>query len=219
MSADPYTTRASVLRRLPMGTMPSPSSLVASSVAGTDVVTLDGHGFETGDALQLRAVDGGTLSAPLVDGTTYYAIRLTDSTFKVAATVSGSAIDLTSSGIEMIVSKPLEFDYWIGVYSRWADTSLPGHLVPMGRTAAVPEVVESIVADLVAKRMFNVGGQASESLKDMEIASVAQLARFATGIPVRDSNATASANLAVTSTLASVSDPRGWAPSGSGFLP
>ncbi len=202
-----------------MGTMPSPSSLVASSVAGTDVVTLDGHGFETGDALLLRAVDGGTLSAPLVDGTTYYAIRLTDSTFKVAATSTGSAIDLTSTGIEMVVSRPLEFDYWIGFYSRWADTSLPGHLVPMGRVTAVPSVLEGIVADLVAKRMFNVGGQASDTLKQMEIDSAAQLARFASGMPIRDANATAGANLAVASTLASVSDPRGWAPLGSGTLP
>ncbi len=202
-----------------MGTMPSPSSLVASSVAGTDVVTLDGHGFETGDALLLRAVDQGVLSAPLVDGTTYYAIRLSDSTFKVAATSTGAAIDLTSTGIEMVVSRPLEFDYWIGFYSRWADTSLPGHLVPMGRVHAVPSVVEGIVADLVAKRMFNVSGQASDTLKQMEIDSSAQLARFAKGLPIRDANATAPANLAVASTLVSSSDARGWVPLGSGTLP
>lgn len=219
MSADPYTTRASVLRRLPMGSLPSPSSLVASSVAGTDIITLDGHGFETDDALQLRAVDGGTLSAPLVEGTTYYAIRLTDSTFKVAATSGGAALDLTTSGVSMVVSRPLDFDYWIGVYSRWADSSLPGHIVPMGQDAAVPELVECIVADLVAKRMFNVGGQASETLKDMEIAAMAQLARFAKGIPVRDTNATASANLAITSSLASTGDARGWTPDGSGTIP
>lgn len=202
-----------------MGSLPSPSTLVASAIAGTDVFTLDGHGFETDDALAVHAADNGSLPSPLVAGTTYYAIRLTDSTFKVAATVSGSAIDLTTTGVSVVVSRALDFDYWIGVYSRWADTSLPGHLVPMGRDAAVPEVVECIVADLVAKRMFGVSAQASDTLKDMEIASVAQLARFASGMPVRDANATASANLAITSTLASVADPRGWAPLGSGTLP
>ncbi len=217
MAADPYTTRASVLRRLPMGGIPSPSSLVASSAAGTDAITLDGHGFETDDALTVRAVEGGTLSAPLVAGTTYYAIRLTDSTFKLAATAGGAAIDITTAGVSMVVSRPLDFDYWIGFYSRWADTSLPGHLVPL--TAPVPSIVEGMVADLVAKRMFNVGGQASETLKEMEIASAAQLARFATGMPIREASATASANLAVTSTLGSTADPRGWAPNGSGVLP
>lgn len=219
MAADPYTTRASVTKRLPLGGLPSASGLVASCLAGTDVITYDGHGFETDDTVQVRAVEDGTLSAPLVAGTVYYAIRLSGSTFKLAATSGGAAIDISSDGVSMVIEREPDFDYWIGYYSRWADTSLPGHLVPMGRDAPVPSIVEGIVADLVAKRMFNVSGQASETLKDMEIASAAQLARFATGMPVRDSNATASANLAVVSTLGSAADPRGWCPSGSGTLP
>ncbi len=219
MAADPYTTRASVTKRLPLGGIPSASGLVGSCLAGTDVITYDGHGFETNDPVQVRAVEGGTLSAPLVAGTVYYAIRLSGSTFNLATTVGGSAINITSDGSSMLVEREPDFDYWIGYYSRWADTSLPAHAVPMGRDADVPSIVEGIVADLVAKRMFNVGGQASETLKDMEIASSAQLARFATGMPVRDANATAPANLAVTSTLGSSADPRGWAPSGSGTLP
>jgi len=214
--ADPYTTRRSVTRRLPEGALTSASGLVASSLAGTNEITLDGHGFETDDPVLVRAADSGSLSAPLVAGTTYYAIRLTNATFKLAATPGGSAIDITTDAVSMLVMREPDFDYWIGFYSRWADTSLPAHLVPMGRTKPVPSVVEGIVADLVAKRMFNVGGQASETLKDMEVASAAQLARFATGLPVRDGNATASANSAITASLNSVSDPRGW---GSGRLP
>ncbi len=195
------------------------SGLAASSLAGSDAITLDGHGFETGDPVTVRADESGSLPSPLVEGTTYYAIRVDNASFKLATTASGSAIDLTTSGVSVVVMRAPDFDYWIGVYSRWADTSLPGHAVPMGRDAAVPEVVECIVADLVAKRMFNVGGQASETLKDMEIAAVAQLARFATGLVIRTTGATASTNLAVMSTLASVADPRGWAPLGSGTLP
>lgn len=201
-----------------MGSLPSASSLVSSSLLGTDIITLDGHGFETDDALTLRAVDGGTLSAPLVAGTTYYAIRLTDSTFKVAATAGGAALDLTTSGVSMFVARPLDFDYWIGFYSRWADTSFPGHAVPF-TSGSVPSIVEGIVADLVAKRMFNAGGQESSTLKDMEIASAAQLARFAGGMPIRDAAATVSTNLAYTDTLASTGDARGWCPDGSGTLP
>ncbi len=214
MAADPYTTRESVRRRLPMGSLPSESGIVASSLAGSDAITLDGHGFETGDPVNVRALEGGTLSAPLAEGTTYYAIRLTNATFKLALTVDGAAIDLTTSAVSMVVSREPDYDYWIGFYSRWADTSLPGHLVPM--SDPVPSVVEGIVADLVAKRMFNVGGQASDTLQAVEIAAAAQLARFKGGMPVRDANATASANLAVTADMRDTADPRGW---GSGTLP
>lgn len=210
MAADPYTTRASVTKRLPIGGLPSASELVASCLAGTDVITCDGHGFETDDPIQVRAEDGGTLSAPLVAGTVYYAIRLSGSTLKLASIAGGAAIDITTNGESMVVVREPDFDYWIGYYSRWADASLPGHLVPMGREAPVPSLIEGLVADLVAKRMFNVGGQSSETLKEMEIASAAQLARFASGMPVRDANATAPTMLAVTSSLAGEADPRGW---------
>ncbi len=216
MSADPYTTRASVIRRLPIGGVPSEAGLVASAVASTNAITFDGHGLETDDPITLRAVDGGSLPAPIVEGTTYYARRLTHATFSLAATVGGSEIDLTTSGVSVVVLRAPDFDYWIGVYSRWADTSLPAHAVPMGRDAAVPAVVECIVADLVAKRMFGVGGQASESLKDMEVASLAQLARFAAGMPLRDANVTAPTTLAASSSLGAAADLRGW---GTGAIP
>ena len=209
-AVDPYTTRSSVARRLALGGITSASGLTASSLAGNNAITLDGHGFETGDAVMVRAIQGGTLSTPLVAGVTYYARRRSNSEFELALTVSGAAIDLTTDSYELVVIREPDFDYWIGFYSRWADSSLPGHLVPMGRITPVPVLVEGLVADLVAKRMFNVGGAESATLKDMEIASVAQLARFASGMPVRDANATAPANLAVTSSLAGAADPRGW---------
>lgn len=197
-----------------MGSIPSDAGIVATSLAGSNAITLDGHGFETDDLVNVRALEGGTLSAPLDATVTYYAIRITSSTFQLSLTAGGAAIDLTTDAVSMLVSRDPDFDYWIGFYSRWADTSLPGHLVPM--TAPVPSVVEGLVADLVAKRMFGVGGQASDTLQAVEIASAAQLARFGTGMPVRDAAATASANLAVTTDMRATADPRGW---GSGSLP
>lgn len=219
MTADLYCTRSDVAKRLPAGSLTSAAGLVASALASTDAVTQDGHGLETGDPVTVRAAEGGSLSAPLVDGATYFAIRLTNAEFQLAVTLGGSAINLTTDAVSMIVIREPDFDMWIEFYSRWADTSLPGHLVPMGRVKPVPALVRGIVADLVAKRMFNVGGQASETLKDMEIASAAQLARFAAGNPLRDANATPPANLAITSTLSNTSDPRGWTSCGSGRLP
>ncbi len=217
-AANPYTTRSSVIRRLAIGGIPTTSALAASSLAGSETVTLDGHGFETGDPLTVRAITGGALSAPLVAGTTYYAIRLDNASFKLSATPTGAAIDLTTDAVEMMVMRDPDFDYWIGVYSRWADTNFPGHAVPF-TPGKVPSIVESLTADLVAKRMFNVGGQASDSLKDMEITSAAQLARFATGMPIRDAAATAPTNLAINAALSTGTDPRGWCPNGSGVLP
>ena len=71
------------------GVLVNPGREVESSVASTNVLTLDGHLFTTDDAVTLRAVEGGTLSAPLVEGTVYYVIRLTDSTFSLAASAAG----------------------------------------------------------------------------------------------------------------------------------
>ena len=222
-----YTTRSSVNERLPPGAIGSESGLVASSLAGSDTITLDGHGFETGDPMTVRAVDGGSLSAPLASSTTYYAIRLSNAEFKLATSEvnaqAGTAINLTTNAISMVIIVEPDFEYWIDRYSRWADTFFPGHQVPFASATAdppTPGLVEMLVADLVAKRMFNVGGQQSETLKEMELAAGVQLARFAAGLPLRDAAATGSANKAITSSHASTADPRGWAgSSGSGTLP
>jgi hypothetical protein len=209
-----YATRRDVYRYgLPRGTLGSPARLVAASRASTDVLELDGHGFEDDDELLLRATDGGTLSAPLVAGTTYDAIRLTDSTFKLSATAGGAAINLTSDGVSMLVAIALPFDEVLEFYSRWVDDLLPAHLVPL--SAPVPVTVVATVAELAAKKLLQLAGHASVTVNEAELAAKARLERWAKGLPLRDTTATASANLAV-SEAAGASDPRGW---GSGSLP
>lgn len=210
-----YATRRDVYRYgLARGTVASEGRLVASSTASTNVLELEGHGFETDDELLLRAAEGGTLSAPLVSGTTYYAIRLTDSTFSLAATAGGAAIDLTTNGESMIVSIALPFDEVLEFYSRFVDAFLPAHLVPLEQP--YPVTVVAIVSELAAKRLQLISGTRSESMTEIEVAAKAQLERWSKGIPLRDARATEPANLAVTSTMASTADPRGW---GSGTLP
>jgi hypothetical protein len=192
------------------------AGLPSSSLADTNDITYPGHGFETNDPVFVRAVDGGTLPDPLQPLTTYYVRRLNNDAFELAAEVDGDAIDLTTDSFEMVVAREPDFDMWIEFYSRWTDTSLPAHVVPLGRTKPVPALIVGLVADMVAERMFNVSGQPStEAMKALEVATAAQLARFATGIPLRDEKATPSANLAVT-VAAGTMDPRGW---GSGVLP
>lgn len=203
---------------IPDGALSNEGRLVASSSAATDTLELDAHGFVTNEELQVRALEGGVLSAPLVEGVTYYAIRLNDAQFKLAATVDGAAINLTTTGVSMIVSKPLPIDRHLELYSRWVDDFLPAHLVPLvpDSFGKYPLVVTRLVALLAGKALLNRDGKSSEIVNQTEIAAKAQLERWAKGIPLRDTGATASANMAVTTSLSNAYDVRGW---GSGTLP
>lgn len=212
-----YATRSDLddFGGLPDGALASEGRLVASSLAATDALELAAHGFETGEPLTLRAYEGGTLSAPLVEGETYYAIRLTDARFKVATSeanaLAGVAVNLTTNGASMVASKPLPVERYLELYSRWVDDFLPAHLVPL--TAPYPIVVTRIVALLAGKALLNRDGKASEIVNETELAAKAQLERWAKGIPLRDPARTASANLAITASLGAGSsdlDPRGW---------
>lgn len=214
MTADLYCSRSDVTARMPLGSITSAGGLTASASATSNAITYDGHGLETDDPITVRAPEGGTLPSPLVAGTTYYARRVSNAAFELAATAGGAAIDLTTAGTELVISREPDFDYWIEFYSRWADTSLPGHLVPL--EAPIHPLVIGIVADLVAKRMFNVGGWASATQTEAEVGSKQMLDRFAAGLVLRGASATASASLAVTATLSDTTDARGW---GSGSLP
>lgn len=198
------------------GSLTSSSRIVSSSSATTDTLELEGHGLETDDTLQLRAVEGGTLSAPLSATTTYYAIKVDDSRFKVAATAGGAAIDLTTSGVSMVLVVALPVDEVLEFYSRFVDGLLPAHAVPL--TAPYPVTIVALVAELAAKRLQLIAGTSSESMKEIEIGAQAQLQRYAAGIPLRDSRATASTNKAIRDTAGSstTGDARGW---GSGSLP
>lgn len=211
-----YAQRRDVYKYgLARGALGSNARLVDSALAATDVVTLDNHGFETDDILIFRATEGGNLPAPLSAGTTYFAIRLTDATFQVAATQGGSAIDLTTDAVSTLVAIDLPFDDVLEFYSRWVDHFIPAHAVPF--TAPYPVTVVAIVAELAAKKLQQIAGQTSVSVGEYELAAKAQLERFAMGLPLRDASATAATNKTVTATLVATGlDPRGW---GSGVLP
>lgn len=216
-----YATRQDLYRYAPVrGSLTSSSRLVSTSTASTDIIELEGHGLETGDECQLRAIDGGTLSAPLVAGTTYYAIKVDDARFKVAtssanATV-GTSVDLTTAGVSMSLVVELPVDEILEFYSRFVDGLLPAHAVPLA--SPYPVTIVALVAELSAKRLQLIAGTSSESMKDIEIAAQAQLQRYAQGIPLRDSRVTTSTNKAIHDTAgnSTTGDARGW---GSGSLP
>lgn len=212
-----YATRQDLYRYAPVrGSLTSSSRIVSSSSATTDTLELEGHGLETDDTLQLRAVEGGTLSAPLVATTTYYAIKVDDSRFKVAATAGGAAIDLTTAGVSMVLVVALPVDEVLEFYSRFVDGLLPAHAVPLA--SPYPVTIVALVAELAAKRLQLIAGTSSESMKEIEIGAQAQLQRYAAGIPLRDSRVTTSTNKAIRDTAgnSTTGDARGW---GSGSLP
>src|SRR5262249_13622594 len=137
VAADLYCTPRDVNRGLPSGEITGSSRLAESALASDRTITLAGHGFETTDELTVRAAGCGNLPAPPAEGTIYFAIRLTNATFRLAATAGGAPINLTSDGVSVVVVKQPPYDDVIEYYSRWADTFLPAHLVPLGRTEPV----------------------------------------------------------------------------------
>lgn len=205
-----YATRRDVYRYgLARGTIGTPARIVASASSSADTLTLDDHGFEDDDEVLFRAADSGSLPSPLVASTVYYVKRVSDSTFQVAATAGGAAIDLTTEGESFFVSTELPIDDVLEFYSRFVDAFLPAHAVPLD--SPYPVVVTAIVAELAARKLQLLSGQTSESMAQVELAAKAQLERWAKGLPLRDAAATAATNKAVVATVgSSVADPRGW---------
>lgn len=208
-----YAQRRHVFRHgLPRGTLGMPARVVELVSTATDLFELDGHGFEDGDELLVRALEGGTLPTPLVQNGTYYAKRISDSTFKVAATPSGAAIDLTgANGGQVAVATPLPFDATLEYFSRWVDGIIPHH-VPLtpDDDGEYPLVVTVTVAKLTSRELQRLAGISSESMKEVLEESMTQVKAWAAGRPIRDARVTTSSNLAVTGTSTTARDPRGW---------
>lgn len=193
-----YATQGDVyLYGLPRGALGNPGRLVESILASGSIATLFEHGFETGDAITFRATAGGSLSSPLVAGTLYYAIRVTDSTFQVSASPTGGPITLTTDGVSVMVAADLPWTAVLEFYSRWVDHLLPAEAVPLA--TPYPITIVGLVAQLSAKRLQILSGLTSESMDAAELSAKAQLERFAKGLPVRDrAPAQVQTNLAVT---------------------
>lgn len=84
----------------------TPGTQVTGGVieADDDIYTKSGHGFNTGDALKLVSLSGGS---GLTAGTTYYFIKLSTSTGKLASSfanaVAGTAVDVTVDATSVVL--------------------------------------------------------------------------------------------------------------------
>jgi hypothetical protein len=215
MADSVYCTRADIANVVPPGQLRNPARLVAEVQPATDLLVLDGHAFALNTALVFRAEEGGSMPAPLVAGVTYYAIPVSDSTFQVAATPGGLAVDITTAGDLVIVTSPLPWDAAIEWASAVVDDHLGVHRTQLA-TAPYPESVVSATATLAAWRLAQRTGHTSQSLKDAYADTRALLDGWSKGRPLRGPNVPASSNLAVTA-LAVATDPRGWTPRDGGL--
>lgn len=192
---------------LPRGALRNPGRLV-SAVASADAFDLDVHGLATDDTLTFRAGAGGSLPSPLAAGTTYYAIRLTESRFQVAASAGGAAIDITTDGSNVIAIVPLpEADVrdWA---TSIAEDSLPAAMVPLD--SPYPPIVVATVAELAANRLLILAGQVpSKPLADIVDTAQKRLAKWAKSVPIRGTNAPSAAGLSAAATSAQ-RDASGW---------
>ncbi len=185
---------------VPPGALSFPARLVEAADATGNTLELNGHALATDTAIQFTADDDGLLPAPLALATVYYArpVAGSDSLLQVAATAGGAAINLTTAGtapFRLVRSVAASIASECDSHSRWVDSLLTGHVVPL--TAPYPAWVVAVVAKRAARsliRMLGLGGlQHVIDEADSVERDVLRMAR--SGLSLRDSAATASANL------------------------
>jgi hypothetical protein len=213
-----YCTRADVTALLPSGGLPNPAR-VATGNATADTLESEGHGLALDAEVSFRAEgDDGALPAPLVEGTTYYAIPVSSAHFQVSATQGGSAIPLTTDGVDFVFMADLPFDAWIEAAARDCDSFLPTHVTPV--VAPYPAILVTANAELAGVRGLMATAGASISYGERLDAIRVRLTQWAKTIPLRGAaqSVTSPVNLAITST-AGAADPRGWATCGNDRIP
>jgi hypothetical protein len=176
---------------VPRGSVPNPGRPLYSLVS--DVCTLDAHGFETEDPIQFRAAGDGSLPAGLAAGTTYYAQRQSESTFKVRATPTGSALTITTATDPVLVLEVLDIASARAFADAVIDDVLTGHVVPL---SPVPQIIRITAAELSAGKLLAGKGAQSKSLAEVVDAAVKRLERWREGKPVEGASEDSRTNLA-----------------------
>jgi len=189
---------------VPRGATPNPGRNLDSLVSS--VATLDVHGFTTGDPISFRAI--GTMPSGLVAGTTYYAEAVTESTFKVRATPTGSALSIGVAADPIVVIAPLNTDAAITWADAMVDDMLTDQTVPL---SPVPQIIRITSAELAAFRLVGSRSAQSRSLTDIMDRAQKRLDRWLAGRPVTGTADDTRDNLAVADTTPTTGASDGWA--------
>lgn len=181
---------------IPPGSLANPARVVADINVEQNLFTVDGHGLSLDRAVQFRADDAGSLPAELATGVTYYAIPVSDSTFRVAAAPAGAAINITTVGDRVLLVVPLPVGDWIEWASAIVDDVLPAHAVPL--TGPIAVTIKTVVATLAAHRGMAATGKSTTGQEKLIEWAQETVKRWQKGVPVRGADAPTSAtNLAV----------------------
>jgi hypothetical protein len=192
---------------LPHGALPNAARLIDAVSIANDSFTLDEHGFVGGELVSFRPDISGTLPTPLVEGVTYYALRVTSQTFKVEATVGAGPINLGTTGKLVLIIAELPLLPAITAASALIEDMLPGHVVPL--IAPFPEIIRMTCAELAVGRLMTRQGATPDSMGKAVTAAQERLKRWSKGIPIRGTAPETRANLAASASLA-YRDPKGW---------
>lgn len=165
---------------VPRGGFPNPARPVTVAT-GSEILSLEGHGFRDDSELVFRAEAGGGMPSPLAAGTTYYAKVLTLDTFQVAAATGGAAINITTAGSNVLVSTPLPALQAIAWASEVIDNMLQGNVTPLD---PVPQIVRATCADLAAARLLQLTGGGTIDLAAKLQQTNANLAMWRKGSPL-----------------------------------
>lgn len=190
------------LQGLPRGSAGQGARWIASVDTSTNRLEVGNHGFGANTPVQFQTKGDAVLPAPLVPHVVYF-VRLvagSDSFFEVSLTEDGAAIDLTTEGsgaFAVYTSVTRSIEALLETYSRWFDGKLVGHHVPL--TPPYPAVATHVVAVRTAAHVARILGlgKDGERLYEAEALLLSDIPALARGVPLRDANATASANSAV----------------------
>jgi hypothetical protein len=181
----------------------------------TDTLGLGGHNMVTGDAFEITA-RAGTPAAPLAEHTAYYAIVLSPSRWKAAATQAdalvGIPIDITDEGVNMGALLYIPWDRCIEEESAAVGEMMIANAFPLADSEPVPYLVRRYTSALVARRAAMFVGKMSQALKDAVEETRTDLRElYAKGKPLRD-QAPPATNTAVSGPRlsGSAADGRGW---------
>jgi hypothetical protein len=197
-----YCTKADALAWVTQGSVTNPRRPIAAVYLATDMLVLDDHRKVTRSPVQLWLRGGGEMAEPLVEGTVYYAIRWSDSTFQVALTAAaaaaGNQIALTSEGCNMHLVSEIPWDAYIEGRSAKLDELAIGNALPLASGDAVPIVYRDMVSIQVLGDAMRFCGKSTEDL-EAEMERVRQDLRdyWAKGKPLRAPEASASTNTAI----------------------
>lgn len=195
---------------VPRGSIANRGRTSIAANATTDAIALGDHGFSLNDEITLRPeVGAGTLPAPLVVDTSYYAIPVNAGSFKVAATPGGAAIDLTSNGANFVVVTPIPYNAAIYYASRLIDEMLVGHVL-IEDGDEIPPMVRLTCAEIAAGKLALKSGHVSKSLGEIVDLARKRLEKWASGIPLRSAVKPDAANVATAAATVPYRDSRGW---------